>query len=404
MAERFKRATRSEVAFALDGSVRAARCLESIGLRLPTLGRRWCRETLDGRLRVCRPAQPLAIQRERRGGRWPTPPPRVRSCCSRAPTARIPADRLRGPGPGRHRPAHGADGERGQLRRGSHHHAPAVGPHDHDARDGGHRGRSRGGRREPDGRWHDEDVRLLAGTFDTMTEAIGRFQQQAAERDRLAALGRLSTVIAHEMRNPLMIVRAPCAACAERTTPRPTSASSDIDEQVQRLDRVVTDVLDFASPVHAAARPPTWSALCQDAVSAAPSAAGPPVDRGDARRPLVTATDADRLRTVLVNLIANAREAVRAERGARLDDAGVTVRHSPCDAATSGSRGQGTGIEPGMATGVRAILHHPPQGHGSRPCHRAQHRRRARRDHRRQQPTRERHHGAHHPPAGGAHS
>ena len=56
--------------------------------------------------------------------------------------------------------------------------------------------------------WVDEDTRLLAGTFNALTESIGRFQREAAQRERLSSLGRLSTVIAHEIRNPLMIIKA----------------------------------------------------------------------------------------------------------------------------------------------------------------------------------------------------
>ena len=59
----------------------------------------------------------------------------------------------------------------------------------------------------PSARWEDEDARLLAATFNTMTDSIARFQREAAQRERLSSLGRLSTVVAHEIRNPLMIIK-----------------------------------------------------------------------------------------------------------------------------------------------------------------------------------------------------
>ena len=40
-----------------------------------------------------------------------------------------------------------------------------------------------------------------------MTDSIARFQREAAQRERLSSLGRLSTVVAHEIRNPLMIIK-----------------------------------------------------------------------------------------------------------------------------------------------------------------------------------------------------
>ena len=59
----------------------------------------------------------------------------------------------------------------------------------------------------PNARWEDEDARLLATTFNSMTDSIVRFQREAAQRERLSSLGRLSTVVAHEIRNPLMIIK-----------------------------------------------------------------------------------------------------------------------------------------------------------------------------------------------------
>src|SRR5439155_26902677 len=53
----------------------------------------------------------------------------------------------------------------------------------------------------PDARWQDEDARLLATTFNSMTDAIEKFQREATQRERLSSLGRLSTVVAHETRN-----------------------------------------------------------------------------------------------------------------------------------------------------------------------------------------------------------
>src|SRR5262249_56153739 len=55
--------------------------------------------------------------------------------------------------------------------------------------------------------WRDEDAQLLATTFNTLTESVARFQREMSHRERLLSLGRLSTVIAHEVRNPLMIIK-----------------------------------------------------------------------------------------------------------------------------------------------------------------------------------------------------
>ena len=104
----------------------------------------------------------------------------------------------------------------------------------------------------PGARWEDEDARLLATTFNTMTDSIARFQREAAQRERLSSLGRLSTVVAHEIRNPLMIIKTALRVAAAATPPRRrtcAAAVADIDEEVARLNRIVSEVLDFARPI-----------------------------------------------------------------------------------------------------------------------------------------------------------
>jgi hypothetical protein len=43
------------------------------------------------------------------------------------------------------------------------------------------------------GRWDDETAHMLATTFNTLTDSIGRFSAKARQRERLSSLGRLST-------------------------------------------------------------------------------------------------------------------------------------------------------------------------------------------------------------------
>ena len=101
------------------------------------------------------------------------------------------------------------------------------------------------------GRWNDEDTQLLAKTFNTMTASIARFQQEAAQRERLSFLGRLSTIVAHEIRNPLMIIKMVLRTLRRQTgLPDPAqTAAQDIDEEIDRLNLVVGEVLDFARPI-----------------------------------------------------------------------------------------------------------------------------------------------------------
>src|SRR4029079_16775147 len=69
-------------------------------------------------------------------------------------------------------------------------------------------------------RWNDEDARLLATTFNTLTDSIARVQREMSQKERLSSLGRLSTVIAHEVRNPLMIIKAALHTLRQEGVPR----------------------------------------------------------------------------------------------------------------------------------------------------------------------------------------
>ena len=169
----------------------------------------------------------------------------------------------------------------------------------------------------PGRKWDDEDARLVARSFNTLTDSIARFQKEAALRDRLSALGRLSTIIAHEVRNPLMIIKGSLRTLTRAGAPASAihEAATDIDHEVTRLDRIVSDVLDFTRPLTVESAPTDLAFVCQDAARAALR------DTEDVRvRHALDAdlgtvmTDAERLRAVLINLVVNARDGVLARR------------------------------------------------------------------------------------------
>jgi signal transduction histidine kinase len=169
-------------------------------------------------------------------------------------------------------------------------------------------------------RWEDEDARLLAATFNTLTDSIARFQREMSQKERLSSLGRLSMVIAHEVRNPLMIIKAALHTLRQPDV-APTAlreAAADIDEEVARLNRIVNEVLDFARPIQFELAPTDLNALCRESAAAAQATPGAPVQLDlDPSLPAVT-TDAERLRIALVNLIVNARQAVEAPEATTL--------------------------------------------------------------------------------------
>src|SRR5688572_30966107 len=196
--------------------------------------------------------------------------------------------------------------------------------------------------------WDDEDARLLASAFNTLTDSIARFQREAAHKDRLTSLGRVSTVIAHEIRNPLMIIRASLASLwSDDVAPTERrEALADIDEETRRLNRIVTEVLDFSKPIRFDLGETQVNDVCRASSAAAwAGSTAPPVelDLDPAIPPVVT--DAERLRTALVNILANARHACEETPGGAAAPVVVRTRRQDDRIAVT-VRDSGAGITP----------------------------------------------------------
>jgi two-component system nitrogen regulation sensor histidine kinase GlnL len=139
-------------------------------------------------------------------------------------------------------------------------------------------------------------------------------EERVRRSDRLAALGVLAAGLAHEVRNPLVGVRA-AAQLLEKEAGFPDcwrEFTAVIIREVDRLNRLVDDLLAFAGarPLHR--QPCNVNQLLDEALdvaTAALKAGGVGVTRlYDPAIPEVEA-DRDRLLQVFLNLIRNAAEA-----------------------------------------------------------------------------------------------
>jgi len=103
----------------------------------------------------------------------------------------------------------------------------------------------------------DDELAQLGRDFNAMTASLvvqqRRLHEQGqalAERESLAALGRATAVIAHELRNPLGIVLA--AAGIVKNDAKPMAARAEaaalIEDEVRRLERTLADLLAYARP------------------------------------------------------------------------------------------------------------------------------------------------------------
>jgi two-component system sensor histidine kinase PilS (NtrC family) len=150
-------------------------------------------------------------------------------------------------------------------------------------------------------------------SFQDLTE-IKRLRELAAREERLASLGRLSTGLAHEIRNPLSSISGSVELVRESTALDEEDAHllRIVSEEVERLNDLVTTMLSFARPGALRMAKTDLVALVADvAIRARASAAAREgvaieVETG---APVVADVDADQLRQVVWNLLKNALQA-----------------------------------------------------------------------------------------------
>jgi signal transduction histidine kinase len=160
--------------------------------------------------------------------------------------------------------------------------------------------------------------RRLAEDLRRSWAELERTQLALVEQERLAAIGEMSAVIAHEVRNPLAVIFNCLAALEKRTTSAAESAelTAILRAEANRLNQMVSELLDFARPSEPHLQNESLDAIVADAIAAVRNAE-PSVQSGAvpieleilrASEPLLL--DATLVRRALINLVSNAVQAV----------------------------------------------------------------------------------------------
>lgn len=161
----------------------------------------------------------------------------------------------------------------------------------------------------------DEEASLLASTFNHVASSLLAFQQQARHKERLTSLGRLSATLAHEIRNPLTIIKGSALQLLEEKSlgRDEREAAADIIQEVDRLNRLVQSVLESARPDSFRIEEVDINELCRDCLGAVSDSPG--VTTEGSWDPALERAPADpaRLKQVLLNLLLNAREALSSQ-------------------------------------------------------------------------------------------
>jgi two-component system, NtrC family, sensor histidine kinase HydH len=106
--------------------------------------------------------------------------------------------------------------------------------------------------------------RELAERLAETNRRLEHAQAEARRSERLAALGQLSAGLAHEIRNPLGVIKGSAEMLTQKLQASDELArelAGYISTEVNRLSALVTEFLDFARPLHAQPHPADLTAL-----------------------------------------------------------------------------------------------------------------------------------------------
>ncbi len=150
-------------------------------------------------------------------------------------------------------------------------------------------------------------------SFQDLTE-IRRLREIAAREERLAALGRLSAGLAHEIRNPLSSISGSVELVRESGTLGAEDAHllRAVSVEVDRLNELVTTMLGFARTRELRPTAVDLGALLHDVATvarASPAAREGVAIEVDAPAGILAQVDADQIRQVVWNLLKNALQA-----------------------------------------------------------------------------------------------
>jgi two-component system, NtrC family, sensor histidine kinase HydH len=159
------------------------------------------------------------------------------------------------------------------------------------------------------------EVGILATAFEGMMRNLAEAQAETLAQSRLAVLGEVAANVAHEVRTPLAVLKtsAQLLTRAELPPDEKRRLGTLVVGEVDRLNRVVTDLVDLGRPRSPQYRKESMPNAVDRALAFFSSTAkrrGVTLARDVADTPMLVNGSADQLHQVLVNLVHNAMQAV----------------------------------------------------------------------------------------------
>ncbi|HLY99187.1 MAG TPA: ATP-binding protein [Candidatus Angelobacter sp.] len=147
-------------------------------------------------------------------------------------------------------------------------------------------------------------------------ESVHRIEDEIEISRRLAAIGRLTSGVAHEVKNPINAIVVHLEVLRQKLQEADPDTRRHMDvigSEIRRLDRVVQTLVDFTRPVELRLADADLRKLVEDVVTlASPEAAQRQVriHRETPSAPLPVRIDADLLKQAIVNIVINGAQSM----------------------------------------------------------------------------------------------
>lgn len=161
----------------------------------------------------------------------------------------------------------------------------------------------------------DREFLATVGQLAARVVENARLLEERAARERLAMVGAATSAIAHELKNPLASVKSTAAILRRRLggDDRGRELTRVIEDEIDRLQKSLLEVLTFVRPATAERRPVVLDELVAQltaVVAEELAGAGVTVDLRLEGEPPAVWGDGERLRQAVLNLLLNARDAM----------------------------------------------------------------------------------------------
>ncbi len=196
------------------------------------------------------------------------------------------------------------------------------------------------------------ELRAVSTAFDTMAEELQAREAQLIETERMAAIGQLAAGVAHEVNNPIQVIRGYLKTMGPDTPPEVLGEELKIlDEEAAACQRIAEDLVAFARVPELRRDHTDMERLLRESVNRFGE-----TEEGSKQpirltvEPGRTLADGGRLRQVVRNLLVNASSF--SESGQPIDVVGRLLATGGYEIAVS-DRG------PGIAAGDQAKIFEP---------------------------------------------